>query len=346
VAHQQRASRTRGARRWRAGFALTDVLIAIAVFSLAIPALALMLARGQSQVVERAAGEQLREVARASDAFMRENYDALIASAGPGSPSVLGIDDLRDQGFLSDSFPDRNPWDQRYRIWVNEPRPDDLEALVLTEGGRGLASAGADFAAQSVPAAAAAAGAAGGFTPTGDVGGESVGTARGVFGGWEVDLPARGIADPGPGHLAALIFFDDASLLRGQFLHRVEVPGQPELNRMQTDIDMDNNTLDDALEASTRTGQDLTRAVTDALVVANGSEVAKPDCRGGQAPAIYVAPAMASYNAEGRAMSAVQTWAENVSAARWRVRMRVRVDAGWRFPDWPWGQIMVFTKCR
>ena len=80
-------------------------------------------------------------------------------------------------------------------------------------------------------------GGAGGFVPTGDITGQIPGTLIGGSGGYVLDLAALGIASPGPGHLGVYSAFDEYDL-GTDYLYRGEVPGHPEYNQMQTELDM------------------------------------------------------------------------------------------------------------
>lgn len=110
-----------------------------------------------------------------------------------------------------------------------------------------------------------------------------------------------------------------------QLLHRTAEPGRPELNRMQTDIDMDDNSINNigtlawrnnvsiTSDASDRmrivaqeiqTGayivaddfiatsmnRSLSQAVTELTVVDSGSVISLPNCPGGLTPRIYAWP--------------------------------------------------------
>ena len=93
-----------------------------------------------------------------------------------------------------------------------------------------------------VPGAAALIGGAGGHIPSGVLPGQTENMLQGAGNGWVLNLGTVGIASPGAGHLGAVSTYDSSAL--GQdFLYRVAVPGQPELNAMQTELDMTDHAI-------------------------------------------------------------------------------------------------------
>ncbi|AIA55725.1 hypothetical protein Acaty_c1866 [Acidithiobacillus caldus ATCC 51756] len=63
-----------------------------------------------------------------------------------------------------------------------------------------------------------------------------------MYSGWKV--PTSGF-NAQPGHLAALIEYSNGQI-QNDYLYRVSVPGQPQLNQMQTNLDMGNNNINNA----------------------------------------------------------------------------------------------------
>ena len=197
--------------------------------------------------------------------------------------------------------------------------------------------------------------------PTGTLPGQIEGTLHGTAGGFILDLAALGIASPGPGHLGAYSAFDEYDL-GTDYLYRGEVPGHPEYNQMQTELDMTGHGIENvgSVQYVSRTvtdgescsAQDEGKMFLDQLqgmylcrngqlvlmadtgnstqfkmstVANNGDRITKPSCAPGTdtIPQIYVAPAIASSGAQSPAMSALQAWATSVSATEWQVHLRV-----------------------
>lgn len=116
---------------------------------------------------------------------------------------------------------------------------DRLESVVYTSGGEVIRPNSANNIAQLV-------GAGGGFTmPDGDTS-----EVRSTFGGFTLDLQTTYNLDPGPGKLVSAMFFDDEGSLVSDFLYRNAIPGRPDLNTMNTSINMDGNNLNAAGEVN------------------------------------------------------------------------------------------------
>ena len=245
-------------------------------------------------------------------------------------------------------------------VYVRKPHENTLISITITRGGREHKE-GDSFATLTVPGAALRLGGAGGFVPTGALPGQQDGTLHGAAGGFILDLAALGITSPGPGHLGAYSAFDEYDL-GTDYLYRGEVPGHPEYNQMQTELDMTGHgienvgsvqyvsrTVTDGESCSTedegkmfldelqgmylcRNGMLVLMADTGnstqfkmSTVANNGDRIAKPSCAPGTgtSPQIYVAPAIASSGSQSPAMSALQAWATSVSATEWQVHLRV-----------------------
>ncbi|MEN1396454.1 shufflon system plasmid conjugative transfer pilus tip adhesin PilV, partial [Pseudomonas aeruginosa] len=67
----------------------------------------------------------------------------------------------------------------------------------------------------------------------------NTGIAQGAA--WQVALSNFG-SDPGAGHLATALFFQDGAIAN-EYLYRNSVPGHPELNRMNTALNMGGNNI-------------------------------------------------------------------------------------------------------
>lgn len=91
--------------------------------------------------------------------------------------------------------------------------------------------------------------------------------------------------------------------------------------------------------------QPVSAGIYYAGVHQHNDTVAKPACPGGMSPQVFVSPAAFSDAGTGGTISAVQATATSISAAQWRVRLRVRTESGWVSPTGTYGKIMVMTKC-
>ncbi|MBS5377453.1 shufflon system plasmid conjugative transfer pilus tip adhesin PilV [Bilophila wadsworthia] len=344
----------------QSGFTLIELVIALTVIGVLMPIVYQHWQIGYIAEQQSHAADQLRQVNDASDAYIKRHFDTLLSSTTPSSGPQITIDQLVNDGLLPEGFRNSNIWGQSYEIYVRKPHENTLNSITITRGGREHKE-GDSFATLTVPGAALRLGGAGGFVPTGALPGQQDGTLHGAAGGFILDLAALGITSPGPGHLGAYSAFDEYDL-GTDYLYRGEVPGHPEYNQMQTELDMTGHgienvgsvqyvsrTVTDGESCSTedegkmfldelqgmylcRNGMLVLMADTGnstqfkmSTVANNGDRIAKPSCAPGTgtSPQIYVAPAIASSGAQSPAMSALQAWATSVSATEWQVHLRV-----------------------
>ncbi len=338
---------------------------------------------GITATQQRLVANHMLMVTQAARQYVNRHQDTLLPQAQAASGPAIGIQELVDDGFLPDGFQRRNPWLQDYEVHVRQPQAGTLQAIVLTTGGRDEVPD--KFATVTVPGAAALVGGAGGFIPLGGVlPGMTENLLQGAGNGWSLDLASVGITSPGAGHLGAVSSYDSSAL--GQdFLYRVAVPGQPELNAMQAELDMTDHAIrnvselqfepreitdescasveeDGRLFLDSVQGLYLCRnnsmeiigdsgnstLVKTATVVSNGATITKPLCapNSGTSPAIFTAPALAEAGAESLPMSSLQTWATSLSDTEWQVHLRVLTsDNAWVNPAANYGRVLVLSMC-
>ena len=344
----------------QSGFTLIELVIALTVIGVLMPIVYQHWQIGYIAEQQSHAADQLRQVNDASDAYIKRHFDTLLSSTTPSSGPQITIDQLVNDGLLPEGFRNSNIWGQSYEIYVRKPHENTLNSITITRGGREHKE-GDSFATLTVPGAALRLGGAGGFVPPGALPGQQDGTLHGAAGGFILDLAALGITSPGPGHLGAYSAFDEYDL-GTDYLYRGEVPGHPEYNQMQTELDMTGHGIENvgSVQYVSRTGTDGESCSTEdegkmfldelqgmylcrngmlvlmadtgnstqfkmSTVANNGDRIAKPSCAPGTgtSPQIYVAPAIASSGSQSPAMSALQAWATSVSATEWQVHLRV-----------------------
>ncbi len=195
--------------------------------------------------VAATAGQE-RLISEAAQAYIQQNYTAVEAASTASTPAIITVPMLQTTGFLPTSMAVSNPYGQTWQVQVLQPTAGNLQALVLSTGGKTIPQSQA-------PAIAAQTGQEGGFIPyAGQYGSASSSTAMGAYGGWSVSM--AGYANPGAGHLASLVAFTNGNL-QNDYLYRVAVPGQPQLNTMQTNINMGGNAINNASSFATTNNQ-------------------------------------------------------------------------------------------
>lgn len=250
-----------------AGFTLVEVLGAILVAGLMLTLLTGVVQRGSVWMEQASAASHLRMVAEAFEGYASLHETELLADAGQASGPSVTLEDLAREGFLPQGFAATNLWNQDYVLHVrkielsfqaegtegdngSDDGDDDAQTIsrlalvVLTSGGRGSVydADNATFLNVHVPGAAARAGVHAGYIPGRDRDGATASDLVSGQGSYVLPLADLGIASPGPGHLGAyLVLNAREESSSDNFLHRVAVPGRPELNQMETVLDMTGN---------------------------------------------------------------------------------------------------------
>lgn len=311
---------------------MVDMMIGLAVLGGVIYFLLPLKMREDEKLSDAVTAQQLQTVRRAAETYMRANWADVLTLAA-GGPVAITPAQMRTSSNLI-RIPDRNPWLQDYRLLVRQLAPDALDVLLVTSGGRAIPDH------RLIPMSRAL-GADGGFiatsTPT---------IAQGQAGGWVAqlaDFAGTGVV-PAPGHLAASFLFTGTDT-GTDFLYRVAVPGRPELNEMETTLNMNDNLVDNAHDVVLLPrGKRASQAVYDEFMVSADEIVPKPPCLTGQTPGIYLATLNSAASASGDLFSAIQGWADD-NGGSWTVRMRARTFTGYMTPPPGLGVMMANTKC-
>ncbi|WP_052738534.1 shufflon system plasmid conjugative transfer pilus tip adhesin PilV [Robbsia andropogonis] len=162
------------------------------------------------------------------------DYAATIAEVATSTtPANITTAMLINTGYLPAGFSAKNPFGQTWLAQVLQPSTGELETLVTSQDGTAISNQ------LQLVQIAAQAGAQGGFIPYASQGGDSsltASTAQGSYGGWSVSM--ANFTNPGSGHLASLLAYQSTTA-NTNYLYRVAVSGQSQLNAMQTDLSME-----------------------------------------------------------------------------------------------------------
>ncbi|NWC89939.1 shufflon system plasmid conjugative transfer pilus tip adhesin PilV [Pseudomonas reactans] len=238
----------RGYRNQR-GVGLVEAMIVLIIAAIAFGSAAQQYSKYLDNITNKQAADHATLIAAAASKYLKDNYAAVLALAGPTTPAVITVAMLKTTNYLPAGISDKNAFGQTYNIQVVEPIPNQLQAMVVTSGGQTISELDGRRIAQYM-------GAKGGFISIVDTT-----VATGSFGGWQMALSPFGIS-PGAGHVATALFLEDGAVVN-DYLYRNAVPGHPELNRMNTAINMNGNNVNNA-------GTVAATAVTTTTLTASG----------------------------------------------------------------------------
>lgn len=226
-------------RRRQLGYTLIEVLMSVGLGSLILASGTKFLMDRVDDVKDQSTAQYQSMFVEAAERYMRNNFATVAAGLTQNGPPVaIDLPTIRTAGFAHSGLTNMNPYRQIPCLVVR--RLSDtasgarLEALVTTEGGISIPE-------RRVPFVAAQSGAIGGFVPS-----TAPTTAQGAYGVWQTSItPYTSTSCSGTpvaaNRLASGMFFDVSSIGGvdpNQVLHRVVVAGRPDLNTMNTNLNM------------------------------------------------------------------------------------------------------------
>ncbi|WP_426102967.1 shufflon system plasmid conjugative transfer pilus tip adhesin PilV [Pseudomonas sp. PSPC3-3] len=226
-------------RSKQGGFISIEMLFAIVAFVILSSIGSNMLARQMDSQNYQIAAQQQQAVADAAAKYLKDNFSVVVASATPTVPVQVTTTMLRNTKYLPNGFSDTNAFGQSYLVLSRSPAANQLESIVLTIGGEAIDEIGTREIAENL-------GGTGGFIPA-----DNTGIVQGVRGGWQIALINYGM-NPGVGHTASALFLMDGALTN-DYLYRNAVSGHPEVNTMNTSINLNGNDLNSVKATNTVT---------------------------------------------------------------------------------------------
>ncbi|KVD55381.1 shufflon system plasmid conjugative transfer pilus tip adhesin PilV [Burkholderia ubonensis] len=224
-------------RRRARGFALIEMLAALAIAALMLAGIAMMMDTSLDDVRAQQAAQYQAQVTAAATRALKRDYDAWWQRANTQTPVVMSLADLQATNDLPAALRPQNAYGQHTCVLVKRTATGTgLDALVVTTGGAAIGD-------KELGLVAASAGPGGGSISESDPT-----LARGAFNAWRMPLGTflsgsspkcdpNDAAPPNAGHLANEIFFNGpGQQINSDYLYRVGVGGHPEANAMQVPI--------------------------------------------------------------------------------------------------------------
>ena len=231
------------------GLSLIETAMVLAVISLLMVLFVSLSQTEAERIRSKNTADRLTTISEAAKGYLSANYANLLTTAplvGAGAQVVLAgrtvsggavpAGSLQDEGFLSASFIDTNPFQQNTALLVRRANGSTLEALITTYGGDEIPD-------HLLGMMVTVLGPEGGFVPDNYVVAADAGDVLGFSGGWRTEAATWGAAAtrPDTGTIQMTMAFEDGEIIK-DYLYRNDI-GVPEANRMNTDIDLDNNSV-------------------------------------------------------------------------------------------------------
>lgn len=217
------------------------ILFGLVAMAILLPTLLTTTQQNSTIILGTVAAQQLKQLTSAAQQYIQAHFSDVLGASSTTTPATITVPMLIAAGFLPQGFQAVNPYGQTWQVEALQAPAGQIQALVMSIGGTPVP-------ARDAARIAAQAGAEGGIVGggTGALASPTcaAGQACGAFGGWK--LSTSGYTGLGPGSLLGLLAFNSAGQLNQEYLYRVAVPGQPQLNQMQTNLDMGGNNINNA----------------------------------------------------------------------------------------------------
>lgn len=208
--------------------------------------------------------------------YIRAHSNELINTIPVGSSTAVSLATLIKERDLPAGFTSTNPYNQTWTAYITQSDSGVLDGRIISYGGLTLSP-------KDAVAIALKAGAQGGYVPpNGLINGLNSNMAVGASGTWSQTI--SGFPNPGPGHLVGLVASADDADNNPNYLYRDAIAGHPELNTMETALNMDGNDITSAgnihAEGSISAGNDTDNKTANAYISKDGRINATKDIRG------------------------------------------------------------------
>ena len=194
------------------------------------------------QMMDQTTAQEIRQVATALSGYIQTYASNIESVATATKPAVIPVSALIATGFLPPGTNNVDPYGQTIVGEVLQPNPGYLVGAVVTQGGNPPSGAHINQLATLI-------GAQGGFVPPSDLtalpGICGTNCFQGAGNAWTAAFSQYPFTGVGPGSLIALQSYN-ANNLPQDFLYRSQVPGQPQANTMDTNVNMNGNNLNNA----------------------------------------------------------------------------------------------------
>jgi type II secretory pathway pseudopilin PulG len=235
------------------GFSLLELLLVVGIAAFMMAVVVELFDNFAQRSQARRAGNHILTIQNSAEEYVAANFNALWDTLIPNlnDTAIVPIADLEDDGFLPVDYKTRNALRQESKILIRNlgngfSGGRVIEVLSVTEN----TADGTDrsYANERIIDAAGAAGPKAGVIINATIGtnGCCAGRIQSMGGEWQVDLAdfdslLNHTVNSNRGYLAAYgrISFNDTFNL--DYLYRTEIPAQPQINTMETNILMSGN---------------------------------------------------------------------------------------------------------
>jgi len=206
---------------------IVGALVAIVAALLGTPPLLHWMRSASAQQTINVTAGEAQTIETAAQQYVNTYQTTLLASATSTTPVMISVPMLISTNFLPSGTASTTPYGQTWQVEVLQPTAGTLQAMLVTTGGAPLADLTAAKVVQQM-------GSYGGFYPQNTSGTYTANTIVGAGGGWTMPVGSWGVSK---GSLVAYVNLNGNSSSYN-YLYRNAVPGNPQLNTMNTPLIM------------------------------------------------------------------------------------------------------------
>ncbi|MDK9702576.1 MAG: shufflon system plasmid conjugative transfer pilus tip adhesin PilV [Sulfuritalea sp.] len=262
------------------GITLLELVIALGLMAGVMTGLYQLVDTFNQNTRTAVVSQHMSTVGQAAQAYIKDNYSAVSAVATATTPALIRVSTLSGANYLQSGYSVSNTYNQNVCVLVLQPVANQLAALVVAEGGTAID----DLSLGQIAALMGAAG--------GGVYSSATTTLKGAMGGWSTGVGnfananaaglhcdgTAGAVSIAAGHPIMALWFAGGDVTSG-FLYRNAVAGHPELNQMQTALDMNSNAITNAATVALNTVVTTGAACATNGVVARDTNGAVMSCQ-------------------------------------------------------------------
>ena len=239
------------------GISLLEVLLVVGIMSVLVTGAAEIFDDWFEKSVDRKVATEMSELQNAAEQYVKLHMEEVANTRVPnvGDTDEIDVADLIDRDFLSDQYDPRNSFGQSLRVLIRNAGDNTVggtavEVVTIADDRDGIDSRVPDLRLFN---AALSGGPQLGLISAADLGATCCdGNIQSAYGEWSVPLSdfsplynRTPDIDAG-GYMAAYGRVSMNEVGDDRHLYRVEVDARPELNRMMTNIDMNNQNITNA----------------------------------------------------------------------------------------------------
>jgi len=225
---------------------ILGALFAVVVGMIYLPQVTNAISASRHAMTDVTTAQEQQQWASAVSNYVSQNMTTLESSATSSTPVTLSVATVQAANVgLPTNFSGTNPFNQTWTAQVLQPASGTLQVLAFGKGGNIIKD-------QELGMIARAAAGSGGLIPTNNSGAYSGATANayGTYGAWKISTTGYSLGTGGAP--ATLLMFTNGAL-SSNYLYRNAIPGQPQLNEMNTALGMNGNNITDAGQVSANT---------------------------------------------------------------------------------------------